>query len=273
MSTSIDQAFIKQFEAEVHVAYQRMGTKLRDTIRVKNGVNGSSTTFQKVGRGTAGTKARHGLVPVMNVDHTPIECILSDHYAGDWVDKLDELKINIDERKVLADAGAYALGRKTDELITTVMDTTTTEAGSGVDGLTKAKALEAFEILNTNDVPDDGNRFSVVGPIQWNELLNIDEFANADYIGAGDLPWKRATSAKEWLGMKWFMFSGLPVATSVRKCFMYHRSSIGHAVGQDVMTDITWHGDRAAHFVSNCMSQGSCLIDVEGIVEMPCLES
>ena len=117
MSTSIDQAFIKQFEEEVHQAYQRMGSKLRNTVRVKNGVEGSSTVFQKVGKGTASTKARHGKVPVMNIDHTPIECVLEDYYAGDWVDHLDELKINIDERQVLANAGAFALGRKTDELI------------------------------------------------------------------------------------------------------------------------------------------------------------
>ena len=29
MSTSIDQAFVKQFEREVHEAYQRQGSKLR----------------------------------------------------------------------------------------------------------------------------------------------------------------------------------------------------------------------------------------------------
>ena len=33
------------------------------------------------------------------------------------------------------------------------------------------------------------------------------------------------------------------------------------------------HGDRAAHFVSNSMSQGACLIDGDGVIEMPCLES
>jgi hypothetical protein len=32
------------------------------------------------------------MVPVMNLDHTAIEVILSDYYAGDWVDRLDELK-------------------------------------------------------------------------------------------------------------------------------------------------------------------------------------
>ena len=115
MSLSVDQVFIKQFEADVHLAYQQMGTKLRSTIRSKSGVVGTSTTFQKVGKGIASTKSRHGIVPVMNLNHTPVECTLQDYYAGDWVDALDELKTNVDERRVVASAGAYALGRKTDE--------------------------------------------------------------------------------------------------------------------------------------------------------------
>lgn len=53
----------------------------------------------------------------MSIDHSPVECELHDYYAGDWVDALDELKLSIDERRVIANAGAYALGRKTDELI------------------------------------------------------------------------------------------------------------------------------------------------------------
>jgi hypothetical protein len=45
LSTTIDQAFIKQFGEEVHQAFQRMGSKLRNTVRVKNAVRGSSTVF------------------------------------------------------------------------------------------------------------------------------------------------------------------------------------------------------------------------------------
>jgi Phage capsid protein len=272
LSTSIDQAFIKQFEQEVHQAYQRMGSKLRNTVRVKNGVQGSSTVFQKVGKGSASTKARHGKVPVMNIDHTPIECQLLDFYAGDWVDHLDELKINIDERQVLANAGAFALGRKTDELILTALGQTTNVAGAGTDGLTKAKVLEAFEMLGDMDVPDDGQRYAVIGWKQWSDLLDIPEFADADFVGPDELPW-RGTQAKRWLGTLWQPHSGLVLSTDVRLCFWYHRSAIGHAIGQDVITDVTWHGDRAAHFVSNSMSQGACLIDGDGVIKMPCLES
>ncbi len=64
MSTTIDQAFIKQFEREVHEAYQRQGSKLRNTVRTISNVNGSSAVFQKVGKGTASTKSTHGMVPV-----------------------------------------------------------------------------------------------------------------------------------------------------------------------------------------------------------------
>ena len=75
-----------------------------------------------------------------------------------------------------------------------------------------------------------------------------------------------------WLGTLWIPHSGLPLNGSVRNCFWYHRSAVGHAVGQDVVTDITWHGDRAAHFVANSMSQGAVLVDAQGVVRMPCLE-
>ena len=183
MSTTIEQAFIKHFQEEVHQAYQRMGSKLRNTVRMKNSVRGSSTVFQKVGKGAASTKARHGKVPVMNVDHTPVECALLDFYAGDWIDQLDELKINIDERQVLASAGAFALGRKTDELIITALGGTANVAGAGTDGLTKAKVLEAFEMLGEKDVPDDGQRYAVIGWKQWSDLLDIPEFASADFVG------------------------------------------------------------------------------------------
>ncbi|MBM3557230.1 MAG: hypothetical protein FJX47_16950 [Alphaproteobacteria bacterium] len=273
MSSTIDQAFIKQFEREVHHAYQRLGSKLRNTVRIKSGVVGASTVFQKVGKGAASTKARHGKVPVMNVDHSTVECALADYYAGDWIDRLDELKTNVDERAVVANAGAYALGRKTDEMITTAADAAANYAGdNGATGLTKAKVLAGFELLGGADIPDDGERFAVVGWKQWSELLDIDEFANAQYVGDDQLPWK-GTQAKRWLNTLWMPHSGLPVAGGIRRCFWYHRTAIGHAAGADVKTDVTWHGDRAAHFVNNMMSQGAALIDGSGVAVFRCLET
>lgn len=273
MSVSIDQVFVKQFEADVHLAYQQMGTKLRATVRSKSGVVGASTTFQKVGRGTASTKSRHGIVPVMNLNHEPVECLLQDYYAGDWVDALDELKTNVDERRVVASAGAYALGRKTDELIIDAMRTATTSVGDYSSVLDKNLILAAVEKLNANDVPDDGRRFAVVGVHQWNQLLLMDEFVSQDYVGNSN-PLVAGFESRKWLGITWVLHNGLPMnSTTGRDCFIYHASSIGHASGQDVKSDITWHGERAAHFISNSMSQGAVLIDNDGIVCVKCKEN
>lgn len=274
MSTSINTAFVKQFEREVHEAYQRMGSKLRGAVRIAQNVKGSSTVFQKVGKGVASTKSTHGMVPVMNLSHTPVECTLSDYYAGDWVDRLDELKINHDERAVIANAGAYALGRKTDELIISALTTASTlSVADGNIGLTRDKVLAAFELLGEADIPDDGQRFAVVGWQQWSELLKIPEFSSSEFVGPDDLPYK-GTQAKRWLGTTWIPHSGLPIdASDIRKCFWFHRNAIGHASGSDVQTDISWHGDRAAHFVNNMMSQGAVLIDGNGVAVVNCDET
>jgi hypothetical protein len=271
MSTSIDQAFVKQFEREVHGAYQRQGSKLRHAVRVKNGVVGSSTVFQRVGTATAKTKGRHAMVPVASTEFSAVEIQLTDYYVGEWIDRLDELKTNIDERQVLANAGAFALGRKTDEIVIDAFGAATLTAGSSSTGLSKAKVLEAFELLGANDVPDDGQRFAVVGWRQWSDLLDLNEFSSADFVGDDQLPW-RGMQAKLWLGTTWIPHSGLPLVNGVRTCFWFHKSAVGHAIGQDVTSDITWHGDRAAHFVANSMSQGAGLIDAKGAVKLPCLE-
>ncbi len=274
ITNSIDDAFIKHFEADVITAYQQMGSKLRPTVRSKTGVIGESTTFQVIGKGTAATKTRNGSVPVMCVAHTPKECSLTDYYAGEWVDKLDELKIGHDERKVVAEMGAYALGRKTDDLIITALATTTQSVGVPAGQvLTKDIVLDAFTKLNNADVPDDGNRYAVVAPAQWNQLLNIEEFSSANYVG-DKMPFVAGCEMRRWLGINWIMHTGLPAnaEAGTHTCFIYHKNAIGHAVGFDIKTDISWHGDHAAYFVNSMMSQGAVLIDANAAIKIVCLD-
>lgn len=267
MPQDVSDAFVKQYEADVHLAYQRRGSLLRNTVRIQNGVVGASTTFQKLGAGTATQKVRHGRVTPMNPDHSNVECLLGDWYAGDWVDMLDLEKIKHDERQVLADTGAFALGRKTDEMIIAALNGA--EAGSNVNlsAFTIDTATAWVATLGGRDVPMElGSVFGVVGWALWAKMLTFPQFSSQDYV-ADDLPFKAPYGqVREWAGCIWMPHSGLTGGSGARECHVFHRRAVGHAIGQDVKADITWNGPEAAWFVNNMMSQGSVLIDGNGVV-------
>jgi hypothetical protein len=272
MATSIDLSFVRQYETDVHLAYQRKGSKLRGTVRTKNGIVGASTAFQRIGRGIATTKTRHGVVPPMNLEHTNVECTLADRYAGEWIDKLDELKIQHDERAAVIESAANALGRATDQFIIDALQTATAARNIGdySTALTRKLILDAIEALQTQDVPmDDGMVFGLVSAHAWGELMRLDEFSRSEWVGADGQPWKEGWQYRRWLGVNWITHTGLPLtAPDDRDLFLYHKSAVGHAIAADVSSDITWHGDRAAWFVNSMMSMGAVLIDQTGMVRV-----
>ena len=269
MATSITTAFIKQFESEVHMAYQRMGSKLRNTVRQLNNVKGNQARFQKVGKGSATEKSRHANVPTMEITHNTVDVTLSDFYAADYVDRLDELKTNIDERQVLSQSAAAALGRKTDQLVVDVLDagTNSNNVVHGSTGLTLAKALTVYEAFGEADVPDDGQRYFVVSPAGWADLLQIDQFSRAEYIGEKELPYAGGMTAKRWLGFLWFSFSGLSISSTTRDCHAWHRSSVGLAMGSDIRTEVNYIPEKVSNLITSYMSMGAVMIDNDGAIE------
>tara|TARA_B100000902_G_scaffold396288_1_gene456909 strand:- start:5198 stop:6010 length:813 start_codon:yes stop_codon:yes gene_type:complete len=266
MANTIDTAFIKQFESEVHMAYQRMGSKLRNTVRTVGNVQGSVVRFQKIGTGTASTKSRNGMVTPMELAHTTVEATMSDFYAAEYIDKLDELKTNIDERQAVAKSAAAALGRKTDEILITAMDaganaTQINSTGAAVD---KADLLALFETMGSADIPEDGGRFLAMHPKGYADLFNITEFASSDYVGEQNLPFAGGMTMKNFLGFNIFSTS----AVTAGKNIAYHTSSVGLGVGADVSTELNYIPEKVAHLATSMMSMGSVVIDDNGIYEV-----
>ena len=84
---------------------------------------------------------------------------------------------------------------------------------------------------------------------------------------------------RRWMNTLWTAHTGLPNAGSSAsaKGFIWHKNAVGYATGafagnaaqnQAVQADITWHGDRAAHFINHMMSGGACLIDDSVVFEL-----
>jgi hypothetical protein len=266
MANTIDVAFIKQFETEVHLAYQRMGSKLRNTVRTAGNVRGNVVRFQKIGSGSATTKSRNGNVTPMELAHTNVEATMADYYAPEYIDKLDELKTNIDERQAVAQSAAAALGRKTDEIIYDAMDAgaNATQLGSAGAAVAKATLLTAFETLGAADVPEDGGRYIAMHPAGYADLFNITEFASSDFVGDQNLPFAGGVTAKEFLGFKIFSTS----AVTAGKNMIYHTTAVGLGVNADVQTEINYVPEKAAHLATSMMSMGAKVIDDNGVYEL-----
>ena len=288
MSTTVSTAFTRQYERDVHDEFQTEGSMLKPTVRFEPGVIGSSHTFQKIGKGIATTKARHGTITPMNQSHTAIECTLEDFYAGDWVDKLDESKITINERKAIANGGAWALGRKVDNQLFTILDTTSQSTVSwaiGSSGAVRNSMSAMVGDLIANASFRRGKVYGVLSPVAWEMAMTITAFASADFVGAGGMEFTKSPPIngmfKEWMGCLWTVHPDVPgVGTGTSKVFVWNQMAVGFAAGKfpgnlagsmvgesSVGADITWHGDRAAHFINHAMSGGACMIDDTGVIE------
>ena len=265
MANTIDTAFIKQFETEVHMAYQRMGSKLRNTVRTAN-VTGSTVRFQKIGTAEATTKSRNGNVTPMELAHTNVEATMADFYAAEYIDKLDELKININERQAVAQSAAAALGRKTDSLLITAMDSgaNSTQIHDTSSAVEKADLLSVFETFGTANIPEDGQRYIAMHPKGFADLFLITEFASSDFVGDQNLPYAGGLTMKEFLGFKIFSTS----AVAAGKSMCYHTTAVGLGINSDVQTEVNYVAEKVSHLATSMMSMGAVVIDDNGIYEL-----
>ena len=265
MANTIDTAFIKQLQSEVHMSFQRMGSKLRNTVRSTN-VSGNTARFQVIGKGSANSKSRNGNVTPMELAHSTVEVTMQDWYAPEYIDKLDELKININERQAIAKSAAAALGRKTDALLIAAMDagansTQIHDTGSAIE---KADLLSLFETVGNADMPEDGERYLAMSPSGFADLYGITEFASSDFVGPQNLPFAGGMTMKDFLGFKIFSTS----AVAGGKNFAYHTQAVGLGINSDVSTEVNYVAEKVSHLATSMMSMGAVVIDDDGVYEV-----
>jgi len=289
MSTSIDTAFITSYNRKVHDVFQIAGSRLKPAVRFHSGVVGDTDVYQKIGTGVATTKARAGTITPMNQTHAAPSATLVDFYAGDWCDRLDQAKTNIDERDAIARGGAMALGRKVDNQILTALDTTSQTAVTMT--VTSFLAVKHAMVRMVGDLVrlgsyEDGRMYGVISPVTWERLMDVDPFQRAEYVGPDGMEFSKAVALgmptyKYWLGVKWFAHNAVPgVGTATSKFFVWNKDAIGYSAGAapgnlagvqanetSVSADITWHGDRHSYFINHVMSGGAVMIDDTGVIE------
>ncbi|MFD2175689.1 phage capsid protein [Rhodobacter lacus] len=285
MAPTIDVAFVEEYNSDVHLKFQQLGSRLMNMTR-KGTVQAKSVYWQIFGSLVAQQKTRNQPHNFQDPEHTRVKADMNDWYVPTLVDDLDLLKLNIDEKNTHVSAHVAALGRKTDQVLLDVMYSGANaeihgDAGSafGYDA-----AMGVVTAFNVNEVPDDGNRFCALHPYQWAQFLKVPEFANADYVGQDALPFKGGMSAKLWMGTLWmplpnaFLGDGVTVcadgttpAANVARGIAWHRSVVGHGVNKEISTDWDWENTYSAWSCVSSMSLGAAVLEDVAVMQVQSL--
>ncbi len=228
------QEFVKGFE-------QRQSL-LRGTTTTEAVIKGNTAEFLVADSGgaTAVTRGANGLIPGRADDLTAQTLTLTE-----WHDKPQKTRFNIfagqgNQRQLMQETSMAVINRKIDDQIIVELNTGTVDTGVAQEADFRL-VTHAKTILGNNDVPFDGNICGVITPAFEAFLMGVPEFSNAEYVSrkpmqGADLAWKDGMQYFYWLGVKWLVHPNLPGKdTNAEKCFMYHRSAIGHAADVDDM--------------------------------------
>lgn len=280
MAQGISNAFVTLFDAEVKQAYQA-SRALAGLVRERNGVEGSTVKFPKIGKGSATIRIPQSDVTPLNVTYSQVTATLSDYNAAEYSDIFHQAKVNFDERRELVQVVSNAIGRRMDQLILDALAASSTsltvsnDIGGTDTNLNVSKLRRAKKLLDQYNVPNEG-RVMVISAAGLEGLLGETQTTSTDYNSVQALV---SGSIDTFLGFKFITLGdraegGLPIDGSLdRTCYAFHKDAVGLGIGMAQKTEINYVPEKTSFLVNSMFSAGSVAIDDEGIVKITCRES
>ncbi len=270
-----ETAFQKQYRQETIAAFEQNQSLLRDSVTTEVVVKGNQAEFLVAGSGgaTAVTRGVNGMIPARYDDNTQTTVTLTE-----WHDLVKKTRFNIfasqgDQRALMQRTTMGVINRKIDSDIITELNTATVNTGTASTA-SLALVMRSKTILQNSDVPNDMGIFALITPAFEAYLIQIAAYASADYVDAkpmtGGNGWEDKPKIKRWLDINWIVHPNLPgKGTNAEKCFLYHRSAIGHAANVGGMdTAVGYDSEQDYSFCRASVFMGTQILQNSGVVVM-----
>lgn len=272
MSNQLPNSFIAQFDSEVKLEYQK-GSLLRNTVRLRTNVTGSTYRFPKMGKGIAQRRVYQSDVTPMNVGHSGAVANLVDIIAPEFTDIFAQSHVNFDEKRELVKIVAHAIGRSEDQLIIddALVASAAPSIALGVGGnnaLNVGKLRAMKQLLDDNGVPQT-DRHMAISAAALQQLLGDDKATSGDYNTIRALV---NGEIDTFVNFKFHMIEkreegGLPLVGTTRTIFAWHKDAVGLAESIAPSTEINYLPKSLNWLVTGKLSAGSINIDDNGIVK------
>ena len=150
--------------------------------------------------------------------------------------------------------------------------TVVTTGSAAASNLNVGKIIAAKKALDAKNVPSE-DRCLVIHANSLSGLLADERAISNDFAIKALLNGEVASM----LGFKIIQIGdrdegGLPLSSSDRTIFAFHKSSCGMAEGMGIKTEINYVPEKTSFLVNSMFSAGSVAIDDEGIVKITCEE-
>lgn len=268
-----DTAFQTMYRQEFIAGYEQNQSVVRQTVTTESQIKGNQATFliADSGNATAVTRGVNGLIPARTDNLQQKTATLSE-----WHDLVRRTDFNIfasqgDGRAIMQKTTQSVINRKVDQDIITLLNTATQDTGTAATASLQL-AMFGKVILGNNEVPMDNQIFALITPAFEAYLMMTKEFASADYVNRKPFD---ATNGGEgqfsqftWAGVNWIVHPNLPgKGTSAEKCFMYHRSAIGHAMNTaGLQTPVGYDEEQAYSWARASVDMGGVVLQSTGVV-------
>jgi hypothetical protein len=265
-------AFQTQYRQEFIAGFEEKQSHLRATTVTEADVRGNAAVFLVADSGgaTAVTRGVNGLIPARSDDNEQLTATIAE-----WHDLVQKTGFNIaasqgDQRRIMQETTMGVINRKIDADIIAALDGATIDTGTSAT-FSVALVAKALAYLGNQSVPiqDTENMFGVVTPGAWAYAMQMKEFASGEYVdvklysGAIKKMWR-------WFGVNWIMHPNLTgVGTSTEKCYVYHRTAIGHAINKgSISTAVGYDEEQDYSYCRVSAFMGSKLLQNTGIVQV-----
>lgn len=266
----------KQYRQEMIAAFEQTQSLVRDMVTTEVVIKGNQAEFLVAGSGGASgtTRGTNGMIPARQDSNTQSTVTLVETH--DLVRKtgFDIFASQGNQRALMQRTTMAVINRDIDSSVITELNTGTVNTGSAVTA-SEALALKSKTILQNADVPWDNNLYALITPAFEAYLMQVDSFASADYVDVKPFSgatgsWADKPRMRNWIGVNWAVHPNMPgKGTNAEKCFMFHKSAIGHAVNTGgIDTDIGYNGEQQYSWARASVYMGSLVLQNSGIVVM-----
>ncbi|RWN31759.1 phage capsid protein [Mesorhizobium sp.] len=266
-----DTAFQKQYRQEYIAGFEAGESPLRMSVTTEFVRKGNEAIFLVADSGGAEARTRgvNGLITARGDNLTQNTATLVE-----WHDLVRKTDFNIfasqgDQKRIMQDTSLKVMNRKVDADIITELANGTVDTGAAATG-SLTLVTKAIGILGLASVPiqEIENMWGLISPAMHTYLMRDATFTSRDYVDVQPLAGGPLKRVLRWAGVNWLVHPTIPgVGTNAEKCFLYHRSAIGHAADTENLESLVGYDEEQGYSWARASAfMGSKLLQNSGVV-------